>query len=80
LVAGVLTAGAVLVGALFHAGESDRVVPTNTTSRDVSPMRVPTAPFEDVFAWCMRGVDCPPMAVPQPSGPDHNEPRYSPAD
>lgn len=45
LFAGGLTAGAVLVGALLHAGESGRVVPTITTSSDVAPMRVPTVPF-----------------------------------
>ena len=35
---------------------------------------------EDVFAWCMRGVDCPPMAVPQAPGSDQNGPSYTPHD
>ncbi len=45
LFAGMLTAGAVLLGALLHSGASDRVVPTITTSRDVDPMPVPIVPF-----------------------------------
>lgn len=45
LFAGMLTAGAVLVGALLHSGASDSVGPTITTSGDVAPMRVPTVPF-----------------------------------
>lgn len=45
LFAGVLAAGAVLVGALFHSGPSERVVPPITTSRDVAPTGVPIVPF-----------------------------------
>ena len=44
LFAGVLTTGAVLVGALFHSGPSDRVVPPMTMSRDIAPTGVPTVP------------------------------------
>ena len=35
---------------------------------------------EDAFAWCMRGVDCPPLAVPQAPGSDHNAPSYTQLD
>ena len=35
---------------------------------------------DDGFAWCMRGVDCPPMADSQAPGPDQNGPSYNPQD
>lgn len=44
LFAGLLTAGAVLVGAQFDAEPSDRVVPPITMSGDVAPTGVPTVP------------------------------------
>ena len=45
LFAGMLTAGAVMFGALLQSGASDSVVPTITTSSDLAPARVPTVPF-----------------------------------
>lgn len=45
LFAGMLAAGAILLGALLHSGASDKVVPKVTTSSDVAPMRVPIVPF-----------------------------------
>ncbi len=32
---------------------------------------------EDLFAWCMRGVDCPPMADRQAPDSDQNGPSYT---
>ena len=45
LLAGMLTAGAVLVGALLHSSSSDRVVSMITNSRDVAPTEAPIVPF-----------------------------------
>lgn len=42
---------------------------------DSSPPQQPVV--EDVFAWCMRGVDCPPTAAPQAPGPDENGSSYA---
>ena len=52
-------------------GES-RLLPNNSA---------PQQPVvEDAFAWCMRGVDCPPMAVPQAPGSDQNGSSYASMD
>ena len=45
------------------------------------PNPAPQQPaVEDVYAWCMRGVDCPPTAVPQAPGSDQNGLSYTPHD
>ena len=45
------------------------------------PNPAPQRPaVEDAFAWCTRGVDCPPMAVPQAPGSDQNGLSYTPHD
>lgn len=33
--------------------------------------------LDDAFAWCMRAVDCPPLAVPQAPGSDQSGPSYT---
>ena len=60
LFAGMLTAGAVLLGALLHSGATDRVVPTITTSRDVDdPKPVPIVPFAVDSQFAVTGDSSP---------------------